>query len=262
MKAWIFDVDGVITNLTKESVEKQEVLDRISNIIKDGEVVGFITGRGFDWLNTNVLDKMPNFHTNPQILERLFIVCEFGGVTVLHENGVEKKIIDQEIIVPQEVSDEGSKILEKYKNHIIREDKETLFTVKIKPGTLLDEFTKEQEKASRELENLLEKDNLSEEFEVHTDRLGLNVRNKKSTKHHAIDKLLLWIQESNFPVTEFIVFGDSESDLEMGEELTKKGMKFSFVFVGENLEQEPNFEVIKTEKHYDEGTLEYLEKNT
>src|SRR3990167_214820 len=69
--AWIFDIDGVVTNPTKKKVKKLQILDHIAKRLQQGEPVIFNTGRSLPWTIERVNDK--------RVLENLFAAGEKGG---------------------------------------------------------------------------------------------------------------------------------------------------------------------------------------
>ena len=45
MIAWIFDVDGVLTNPTEKKIVELQIFDKLIEILKSGDIVGLNTGR-------------------------------------------------------------------------------------------------------------------------------------------------------------------------------------------------------------------------
>ena len=63
----------------------------------------------------------------------------------------------------------------------------------------------------------------------------------------------------------YFVFGDSPTDLEMGEELHRQQVPFEFIYVGEQTELnqlKPAFSISFTKGDFDEGTLEFLKSHS
>lgn len=254
MTAWIFDVDGVITNLTAEKILLQQIPMIISDKLKKGEPVAFMTGRSLKWLEETTLSIM-QFSENEA--KNLFIAAEFGGIIATYTNGQLLPKVNSSYVVPQFLRQKAEGIVNKYSGTIELEDKQTLFSSKIKKGESIERFGDVQQKAMIELKQLLEELRLSD-FKVHGDSIGLNIRYKLANKKECINKLLAWLYEKKITVDKFTVFGDSASDLEMGEGLGLDGLNFEFVFVGKKLEKTPSFTLFQTDKKHDEGTLEYL----
>lgn len=257
MTAWIFDVDGVLTNLTAEKILLPEIPMIIHEKLKRGEPVAFITGRSLAWLEKTTLSKL-NFDENEAA--NLFIAAEFGGVIARYEDNKLTSKTNKLYAVSDYIKEKAKEIIEKYQDSIEIEKKEMFFTSKIKEGTPFEQFKKAQHEAMAEL-NLLLKELQTDELEVQGDSIGLSIRNKKANKSNCVRDMLSWLSEKNLHPDKYVVFGDSASDLEMAEGLSFKKLNFEFVFVGDKLDKTPNFTLIQTDKKHDEGTLEYLKSH-
>lgn len=257
MTAWIFDVDGVLTNLTAEKILLPEIPQIITEKLKKGEPVAFITGRSLAWLKETTLSKL-NITNN--ITDQLFIAAEFGGVIAKYENDKIVSTYNKSYEVSSEIKEKASEIIKKYPDSIELEEKEMFFTSKIKTGASLEDFQNAQKSAVEELK-ILVADLHNDQLEVQSDSIGLSIRNKNANKSNCVRQLLSWLRERNFNPDKYIVFGDSPSDFEMADELQIKNLNFEFVFVGDKPEAQPNFPLTFTEGKHDEGTLEYLENH-
>ncbi|KKR77056.1 MAG: hypothetical protein UU21_C0001G0110 [Candidatus Levybacteria bacterium GW2011_GWA2_40_8] len=257
MNAWVFDIDGVLTPLRIESIENNSVLQQILTIMHK-EPVALITGRGLAWVRKNILSK---FTVDDKAFNNLFISTEFGGEVLSFEEGVENYIIDEKLKLSTNILNKADGILTNYSNLLVREPKLMLYTAKIKKGVPYKKFQKAKKEILSDFENLIINAGLQSSFTVHEDNLAVNIKNKKLDKGSAINKFLKWLNAENINIGNFIVFGDNESDFEMGKELSIQGKNFTFVYVGETDPGERDFKVVRTNKHYDEGTLEYLRGN-
>ncbi len=259
MKVWIFDVDGVITNKETQKVDDQ-ILAIISGFISSGDKVAFITGRSFEWLEKEVLDYLEKKIEAPSLLDNIYAVSEFGGVCLKHKNGKEEVIVEKNLTPPVYLRKEVSIIANDFLSSAWIEEKKTIITVAIKIGYSLEKFKKDQEVLISKFEELLEKYNLREDFEIQVDPFAVNIRNKNLNKSIAVGKVIRWLGDNDANTLEFCVFGDSKSDLEMGEELFREKKNFKFIFVGEkeNIEENFIFDIFFTNEHFEKGTLEYL----
>ncbi len=261
MNAWLFDVDGVITNLQTRKVEHPQIIQKIVEKLQNNEPVGIITGRSLPSLSNKVLSKIEN-QTKPQDLSNLFASPEFGAITIDYSKGKRVENIDKTLLIPSSLINECRSIADNYKDvFYVDEEKITHFTLAVHKGIDENVFKTKQIELVKKLGKLVTKLGLGNEIEVHHDSIAINVKNKKLNKHLATQKLLSWLMGKNSNPELFFVFGDSKSDLEMGEELFNQSKKFTFVYVGEGKIKETGFKITRTSKLYDEGALEYLLSN-
>lgn len=257
MTAWIFDVDGVLTNLTAEKIILPEIPQIITDKLKAGEPIAFITGRSLAWLEEITLSKL---NITDNTADQLFIAAEFGGIIAKYEGNKLISTRNNSYEVSEEIKQKAQGIIEKYSDAIELEEKEMFFTSKIKSGASLEDFQLAQHKAVEELKNLVNELH-TDQLEVQSDSIGLSIRNKNANKSNCVRHLLSWLKDRSLNPDKYIVFGDSPSDFEMVEELEIKHLNFEFVFVGDNLETQPNFPLTYTQGKHDEGTLEYLKNH-
>ena len=259
MKAWLFDVDGVITDLETKDVEHPEILERIVEKLKN-EPVGIITGRAFPWLLKRVINKIEDISFDKLVLDNLHIEAEFGGISVSYRNGEKQKTTEKELSLPSNLSEQLEFLAENKFNELMFVDHEkiTHFTAEMKKGIEMTLFKTAQRELTESLRKMIDTLGLTETVEIHEDAIATNVKNKKLNKHLATEKFLNWLKTKRYEPELFYVFGDSMSDLQIGEELHKQEKKVNFIYTGRDDVGNQPFEISKTKKHYDEGTLEYL----
>ena len=260
MKAWIFDVDGVITNLATRKVEHPQIVQKIVEKLEAGEPVGIITGRALPWLSERVLSLIEKQTKNPSVLNNLCIEAEFGGISVIYDHGQKNEAIETNLSISLEILSQLEKLVKKdfSDGMFVDSGKRTHFTAEMKESVGSDLFKQKQKELVEKLKKIIDEHGLSEIVEIHEDAIATNVKNKKLNKHLATQKLLTWLTGRNLNPEIFYVFGDSTSDLQIGEELNKQNKKVEFIYTGtDDLGDQP-FEIIKTKEKFDEGTLEYL----
>lgn len=264
MKAWLFDVDGVITNPQAKKIIRLEIVDEIIKILQKGSAVGLITGRSVDWLQERVLNKFLEQCPSCNIFENLFISGEKGGVWgALGMNGKVKAEIDRSLELPKKAQDEiRSLVRDKFSDiAFYDEPKKTMSSVELIDGLRIEKFKEIQPNLDSLIRNILKQHNLEKDFRVDSVLISSDIQNKRAGKDLGTQRFINWLRENNFTPAQFIAFGDNHSDLAMGEYLFNKGYKVTYVFVGKpdliTKDYYP-FEVIYTLKLYDEGTLEYL----
>mgnify|MGYP001619811015 CR=1 FL=1 len=264
--AWLFDVDGVITNSEQKRVTEPRILDEIIKRLQAGEMVALITGRSLKWVEERVLNPLEEKIENKEILDNLFVSGEFGGPNLKYLRGEKVYSVDPNISVPQEIVDSARAISEEFsKTMMWDESKKTMVSIEMKDGIAISDFSGPQSDLVRRLDELLGEKGLKEKYWIHRDLIGTNIMERTANKSLATKQVLTWLRENGIKPENFVAFGDNKSDLEIGNEISLQGLPVQFVFVGgkELLEnQKFDFPVIFTNGIYENGTLEYLTSNT
>src|SRR5258706_2012747 len=262
MNAWIFDVDGVLVHLEERRIVEKQLLVSIISLLQKDDVVTFISGRSTSWQRNNVitlLEKEAQRLELPfSLFDNVFLSGEFGGTSIYFQEGKEIDQINKAHIIPKDVLSKLKKETQPFLDKFILEPKETIFTVFTRS---LKTFSKDKIILVDKFQRVLNAQNAQDKLEVHVDSTAINVKYKEATKAYATGQVLFWLQKKQITPNEFIVLGDSLTDLEMGEELQRQQMPFTFVYVGdqETLEtHQPSFPLTFTKEKYDKGTLEYL----
>ena len=76
--AYIFDVDGVLTNLVDREVVDESLINEIIKLLENKIPVGLITGRSIPWVRKNVLDILIEKIKHKMDLKRLMVIGEKG----------------------------------------------------------------------------------------------------------------------------------------------------------------------------------------
>ena len=262
MTAWLFDVDGVITNSETKQITDPQIVDEIISLLGK-EKVAFITGRSSSWLVEKVLSEIEKKVGDKNILDNLIALCEFGGVVLTYKNGLLSKSKKPSFIIHKELNREFQALIEtKFSDSmLVDRTKETMITAEVHDNFDLKKFKVEEEKLASNLSSLLDKYNQKNRLAVHVDRLGINIRYKEENKSTAVKEFLGWLENQKIKPWKFIAFGDSRNDTEMAEELYRQNLNFEFVFVGERQDLEGEgfpFPITFTKEHFEKGTLEYL----
>jgi hypothetical protein len=293
-QAIVLDVDGVITSPSSEIVEHPVILEGLISELKAGRPVALITGRGIQWLTdgtkdldgnqkqAGVLTQLEERVEDKKLLDLLFVSAEFGGETITYEEGVRIEHPTEEVVVPEDILKRAQEITESdaFKDVMIREPKNTQFTSKIQPfdpahhpeytrETLYEEYKKRQERIAEKYSALLSFDQQNQ-FEVHIDRIAVNIRDRKTNKVFAARQYMSWLEEKRITSGVFYVLGDSKSDTEIAEGICQviqesgQDAAVTFVFVGTEQELKhiealhPPYTIRHMKGHCDEGTVEFI----
>lgn len=223
--AWIFDVDGVITNIEKEEITEPLILDYLVQILEKGEPVALNTGRGLDWVESTVLNPLKAKISNQEILQNLFVVAESGGIqAIFNEDGSIDPQIDDSLKMPTVLDQKVRDLLqEKYSQSMRYEDKKTMITTKIKEGTSVEEFNKDQQEITKDLQKFIDSYGFTDKFKVDVSTIGTNIMHKTTGKDKGAELILEWISKRKIKPQRFIAFGDSIPDIPMAEKINEAG---------------------------------------
>ena len=257
MNAWLFDVDGVITSPTDKKITQPQILDQLIKRLKKGEPIGLNTGRSRDFVVEKVLIPLEEKIEERNLLNLVVAVAEKGGVFITYENEERVEKINQDLKVPEELINRVRKLTESEFSDTMffDETKRTMISVEMLDSSNLDTFHEKQNYLVERLNELLEELSLSQNLEIDPTNIAIDVENKHVGKDLGTKIFLNILEKKGITPSNFICFGDSKSDFEMLDELNAADKKVEFVFVGKDTDRT---DIIRTEKNYDKGTLEYL----
>lgn len=261
---YVFDIDGVITDLITHEIRNPKLLQFIIDILKKNEPIAFNTGRPFMWVKEGILKDINDNLEDKSLLKNLIIVVEKGGEWIeFDENGNELIRTDANIKIPEELESELKKLVsEKFsKVAFYDENKKTMATLQKAHEISLDEFENSHKNLDYEIEKVLNNSNYKTRYKIASTTIATDVESVKAGKNLGMEKVLDWLKNRNLETKKYLTFGDSISDLDMANHLFEKGHNVEFIYVGNkkfNLSKY-KFPITVTTKKYDEGTLEYLQ---
>lgn len=265
--AWLFDVDGVITNPEQKRVTEPRILDEIIKKLESGEPVALVTGRSIDFMHQRVIEPLKAKVSDLAILQNFLAMGEKGGVWITYDQqGNPQEHIDENISIPQDLQNEARKIIEDEFSDLMfyDESKKTMISTEMIDDTRLEDYHARQKVLNEKLEELVEKHSLGESLEIDPTTIATDVQNKHVGKDFAARRVLTWLKEKNIKPAQFIAMGDSKSDVPMAQEIHNQGLPVTFVFVGQAADrkyiesQNLPFPVTFSQNNYEKGTLEYL----
>lgn len=260
---FIFDIDGVLTNIETHKIAEKKLLDFIIKILNKNKPVAFNTGRPLIWVKEVILSLIESNIEHRSRLHNLFVVAEKGGVRIeFDDNGNEVVFIEKLINIPSSIKKALRKMVrDSFPNEVFYdESKQTMATIQKKDNLSLEEFERIHSKLNDEIGMILRIHDKENKYKLVPTTLDTDIESRSVGKDFAVSKILKWLRENGISVEKFITFGDSPNDIEMFKYLIKNGHKARFIYVGSK--KIKNGEgIIKTTRHYDEGTLEYLSSN-
>ena len=233
-KAFIFDIDGVITDTKTKKIKELQILDILSHILTESLLI-LNTGRSLTWIRERVLDPLLAKVNGKNLSNSLFVVGEFGGASLGFDSSGNINVFkDKSIFYDSVLAGEVSEIIlnESSESMIFDETKETMITTEMRDGYFIEKYKKAQKKLKSKLKEILKDKKLEDKLDVQSDTIAVNILDKKVGKDYAVKKILDWIKERGLRIDEFTAFGDSISDLDMGKELVKRRYDIKFIYVG------------------------------
>lgn len=269
MTAYIFDVDGVITNPQTRTIKHPELISEIIKILENQNPVAFITGRALPWLKKRLLSNFQDYikinNLEKTMLDNIFISGEFGGCSIVFNNGFPKETVNSSLSLNPELVNRLSEATKQFSDIVfIDQDKQTEFSVEMKQKVTVAQFAKRKHEIASTFNKIVQDLKLEELVEVHEDRIAINIKSKISNKKLSTRQFLDWLSVKNLKPEKILAFGDSISDLEIAEQLKEDNLNFEFIYTGnpDEIKDKTTFPVTftieKFGKETDEGTLRYL----
>ena len=262
--AWLFDVDGVITNPQEKKNTEPEIIEQIIRSLELGEPVALVTGRSTAWLKERVLAPILQKMVDKSKLPNLFVLAEKGGCSItFDEKGQPHETIDESLKVSQPLKREIEEVIKGQfaSNMFVDQSKRTMITIEMEDRIELDDFKRDQGRFVKVLPSLLAKYNLYTQLRVDPTTIATDIEDKKVGKAYASSRVLGWLKERNVQPQGFVVVGDSQSDLDMAKEIDRNNFPVKFIYVGEPQRlrtEDISFPVVTTKSRFEKGTLEYL----
>lgn len=260
---YIFDVDGVINDIHTYRADTR-VLGQISKLLHDGCCVALNTGRGYAWVEQNVVDYLRKKPGAASDLSRLFVSVEMGGLTVAFANGVERHERTAFSLLPEQIE----RVKRLYEQHKIAgvqhwyAGKLSMATIDKPAGASPARFLVE----GKALIAALEKEFAGEHVKILHNPDAIDVTTPEAGKWAGAQLIYDWLQRApGATPTHFICFGDNASDYEMARFFAGQGHRVDFVFTGETLGQvthDPGIIFTKTAAFYSDGTYAFLKNQT
>jgi HAD superfamily hydrolase (TIGR01484 family) len=265
MNAYIFDVDGVITEPALKKVEQKEILQKIARLLADNNPVALNTGRSLTWINERVIDPLLKYITDKADLENLFPVGEKGGTWLTFDkDGNIQHHKDETISTPSELQNKIKDLIKNnYSESMFYDNtKETMISTEMHDSYSISEYKQLQDKLVKQMNDLLNNMNLSQTLKIDPTTIATDIENKTVGKDFAVKRIIEYINDLGLKIQKFIAFGDSKSDIPMAAKLHEQKIPVELVYVGKNTfaENEYPFPVTFTQEKFDKGTLEYLKQ--
>lgn len=160
MKAYLFDVDGVLTDPQEKQVTELDLFTQIILRLQRGESVGLNTGRSIEWLVERIITPLLEKLQDKLLLQHFIAVGEKGATwTTFDKEGNMHYGKMEELTIAHDVVEEVKVLVEqKYADSMFFDaTKETMLSIEMHDGFDLDMFHQRQKALVEDLKRLLKK---------------------------------------------------------------------------------------------------------
>lgn len=257
---WVFDIDGVLTNLDSRHVSEQ-LIAILAKINAGGEPIAFVTGRAYAWVEERIIGPL-NKHGTINF-DIVLSSCEKGGVKVTYENGKPSLKIKEELKVPDVIKTEAKALVEAEFTRTMMFDapKYTMISIEARENVAIEEFRRDQKVLDEKLKEMINKHSLQDILRLDSTTISTDVENENCGKGAGAADFLDWTREKSINPGHVYTFGDRQSDIEVPTLLQKNGLDVTSVFTGGKQELETRdvpFKLVVTKQLHDKGALSFL----
>lgn len=262
--AWLFDVDGVLTEPELKTVREPALFDELIRRLARGEPVGTNTGRSLTFLSAGLLDPLEARVADRRLLRGLVAIGERGSAWVTYaEDGTRTEHLDAATPFAPALHAEVRALVQRPEFAAVMffdETKRTMISTELRPGKTIAEYAGPQRALVAELHALLARHALAGEYRVDPTSIATDIEYRGVGKAYGAAKFAALLEERGIYPARYVCFGDSLSDYDMLVALTARGDRAELVFVGEpdQLRERDTRAVTFVRPLYAPGTLEYL----
>ena len=248
--AYLFDVDGVITDSQEKRVTEEGIFDELASRLRSGQPIGFNTGRSTKWVVENVITPLAEKAGDATLLHNAIVIGEKGCAwTLFDEQGQPYSGKVETLAIPDALHSELEAITARYADSMGNLDpKQTMFSAEMLDGYDIAEFHKRRAGFAAEIRELLHDTNADHLFRVDETTIATDVESPYAGKALGASRFLDFLKLRGLKAERFVAFGDSPSDLGMANELAERGEEVSMVYVGDPAklpEKSPHYPVRK-----------------
>lgn len=264
-RAWIFDVDGVLTNPEAKRVIHQEIFDELIKRLRKGEPVGLNTGRSSNFVIDEVLEPLCLRIRDSHLIKNCFTIAEKGAVVITYdEEGKRSSSVDKEALLPFDIRNEIKVLVSQSpfsETMFFDETKQTMVSLELRNNASLSKFKEQQNTIVPVLKSILEKNQATHTLKVDPTSICTDIEHVRAGKALGVRVFNRLLEARGIIPDEYICFGDSASDVEMLTALYKQRKKALLIYVGnrKDIANIANDSIVFTDQSADAGTLYYLQ---
>lgn len=264
-QAYLFDVDGVLTNLQTKRVEHNALFDEIILRLSKGEWIGLNTGRALEYMIENVLTPIEGKINDRNLLQQIFASGEKGAVTLVYDlDGNHITQVDAAIQISPELRAQIRDLVGKppYADLVFfDETKLSMVSIEVRHGIAIAEFAVHQSQLGQDLKELISQQQDAESYFLDSSVTSFDIQKTQVGKDLGARKYVNWLQFKGHDPKHYFAFGDSRSDYAMLVELRRLEKNVTFIFVGnpQVLNGKDTQNVVFPAAPFDSGTLLFLQ---
>lgn len=191
--AWLFDVDGVITDPAEKRVTQDGLIEAIAERLESGDIVTLNTGRSISWLEEKgIFAGLEGSIKDKGKLSNFFAVGEKGGTWQMYEDGKWITHVDESIRVPQDLQDKIRRLIEEQYSDLMFYDKSklTMISTEMIDGRKVSEYFERQKDLVEEMNRIL-LDSAYQDLNLRVDptTIATDIQNSHVGKHLGARKM-------------------------------------------------------------------------
>jgi hypothetical protein len=262
--AWLFDVDGVLTEPEHKIVREPALFDELIRRLARGEPVGTNTGRSLTFLGAGLLDPLEARVTDRRLLHGLIAIGERGSAWATYDTAGERtEHLDAGTPLVPALRDEVRALVQRPDLASVMffdETKRTMISTELRPGKTIAEYEGPQRTLVAELHALLARHGLADRYRVDPTSIATDIEYRGVGKAYGAARFAAMLETRGIRPARYVCFGDSRSDYDMLEALLARDDRAELVFVGEpeQLRERDLRAVTFMRPLYARGTLAYL----
>jgi hypothetical protein len=262
--AWLFDVDGVLTEPEHKTVREPALFDELIRRLARGEPVGTNTGRSLTFLGAGLLDPLEARVPDRRLLHGLIAIGERGSAWVTYDAaGARSEQVDTATPLSPALRDDVRALVQRPEFAAVMffdETKRTMISTELRPGKTIADYEAPQRALVVELHALLARHGLADQYRVDPTSIATDIEYRGVGKAYGAARFAAMLEARDIRPARYVCFGDSRSDYDMLEALLARGDRAEMVFVGEpeQLRECDTRAVTFIQPLYASGTLAYL----
>lgn len=261
--AYLFDVDGVLSDPVEKKVIEQDLFGQLQELLQQGNPVGLNTGRSTSWMLERIIHPFIASLDNKATLINFIAIGEKGGTWITFDSlGKMTHGEDTALAVPQAVKKAIKNLVkDKYSDAMFfDETKELMVSVEMHDKFSIQEYHERQKEFVTDAKQILKETNSEESFKIDPSTISTDIEEKHAGKALGAHLFLAWLERRGVVPEAFETFGDSPSDFAMSDELYRRGKSVTMIYVGDKKkvgEVTEQYPVVFIDG-YSRGTLAHL----
>lgn len=268
--AWLFDIDGVLTDPRSKVVRHKAIFQEIVTRLERGEPVGTNTGRSLTFVESRFLDPLEDLVANVGLLQQIFVAAEKGAIGLEYDSrGTRLRQLNPSLVVEgmHELQIVVAALIDaRYSDTMFLDrTKQSMVTIEMVDHCPLHEFQRSQRECVPDLMALLTTRGLDGQVRLDPTQIAIDIEHLNAGKALGARIFLDFLRRRRIDPRHIVTFGDSASDFEMAEEASRHGFPVEFVFVGDHPdhfgETPSSMLITRPAERYDDGTLWFLQQH-